>query len=146
MSVDLDTFVTIVYCLVDEQYQHVIAPQKPVRRGPRPKLSDSEVLPLMLVAQIKGWSGRELLGNARVTLASAFPHLLSQSQFNRRGRDLYGALRVMSDHVATLLGAEQTPFELVDAMPLPLARRCRGERHRRFGSEASSGRGGTDRP
>ena len=48
MELDLDTFLTIVYCTIDELYQTHSAPRKPVRPGPAPELHDSEVLTLML--------------------------------------------------------------------------------------------------
>ncbi len=51
MTLDLDTFLTIVYCMVDTVYQAAFAAGRPPRRGPRPELHDSEVLTRMLVAQ-----------------------------------------------------------------------------------------------
>ena len=51
MTLDLDTFLTIVYCMVDDVYQRQLAPAKPLRPGRQPELHDSEVLTLMLVAQ-----------------------------------------------------------------------------------------------
>ena len=51
MTLDLDTFLTLVYCMVDTVYQDTFAAARPVRPGPRPELHDSEVLTLMLVAQ-----------------------------------------------------------------------------------------------
>ena len=146
MSVDLDTFVTIVYLLVDDLYQEWIAPHKPRRRGRRPVFADSEVLTLMLLAQVMHWSERQLVRHVRAELATAFPQMLSQSAFNRRSRDLSGACTTIGLKVADLLDADQTLYQIVDATPIPLARRCRGERHRLFADEASIGRGGTDRP
>jgi hypothetical protein len=40
---------------------------------------------------------------------------------------------------------ESAGYEVLDAAPVPLLRRCRGERHRLFGEEAQVGRGGSDR-
>ncbi|MGI8550379.1 MAG: hypothetical protein ACR2PL_06200 [Dehalococcoidia bacterium] len=54
MELDLDTFLTAVYCLVDDWYREQIAPRKPVRRGHRPEVTDSEVLTLTLVGQWQG--------------------------------------------------------------------------------------------
>src|SRR4029079_18268598 len=43
MPVDLDTFLVALSTIVDERYQQHVAPRKPVRRGRRAMMSDSEV-------------------------------------------------------------------------------------------------------
>lgn len=145
MAVDLDTFLTAVYTVVDTIYQQAIAPHKPVRPGRKPRVSDSELLTLLLVRQWLGCSERQLLSLIPQAAATAFPQLLSQSAFNRRGHDLYGACLRLGQVLATWLGAGQTPYQVVDGVPVPLAKCCRGERHRCFADIASIGRGGSDR-
>src|ERR687890_530537 len=91
MTLDLDTFLTIVYCMVDTAYWTHIAPARPPRPGPHPELHDSEVLTLMLVAQwYPSRSERKVGRYAAKHWRAYFPRLLSQSQFNRRTRDLHG--------------------------------------------------------
>ena len=51
---DLDTFLTALYSIVDDLYQKHYAPLKPKRPVRNPDLSDSEVLTLILCAQ---WFG-----------------------------------------------------------------------------------------
>lgn len=149
MELDLDTFLTTVYCIVDDVYQEQLAPQKPVRPGPKPELSDSEVLCLALLAQ---WQGRRS-ENALVAYAVRhwrpwFPRLLSQSALNRRSRDLCGALSrlgpALAERAQQLLGAAP-PYEVTDGVPVPLMRRCRARRQHWFGTEAGIGVGGSDR-
>ena len=53
MDLDLDTFLTAVYVIVDELFQTQFAPRKPRRPGPRPRYSDSEVLTLAVLAQYR---------------------------------------------------------------------------------------------
>ena len=55
MPMDLDTFLVALYTIVDDWYQQHMAGAKPVRPGPRPVVSDSEVLTLALCGQ---WGGR----------------------------------------------------------------------------------------
>ncbi len=114
MLVDLDTFLVALYTLVDELYQAEIAPHKPVRRGHRPELSDSEVLTLLLCAQWLGNSERAMGRYATTYWRSYFPRLLSQSDFNRRARDLGGVCAHLITVVARELGVEQTPYQVVD--------------------------------
>jgi hypothetical protein len=148
MPLDLDTFLVAVYCIVDELYQTQCAPHKPPRSGPAPHLSDSEVLTLTLLGQWRGdRSERALLRYATAHWRAYFPVLLSQSAFNRRVRDLAGVLTALgpliAQQVTTLLGP--AAYEVLDGLSVPLARRCRGVRHRCFTDEAAIGRGGSDR-
>jgi hypothetical protein len=148
MELDLDTFLTTVYCQVDDLYRAQVAPHKPVRPGRRPVLSDSEVLTLLVVGQ---WqqdrSERAFLRYARTHWRGYFPHLLSQSAFNRRARDLAGAALVLGQHLAQVAPAATAPpaaYQVLDGVPVALARVCRGRRHHCFAAEADVGRGGSD--
>jgi len=145
MPVDLDTFFVAVYTFVDTLDQTHLAPQKPVRRGHRPELGDSEVLTLMLVRQWLGSSERALVRRAATQWRAYFPRMLSQSAFNRRARDLGGACTALGGLIAEELDAVHTPDQMTDAVPVPVARMCRGQRHRLFADDASIGRGGSDR-
>lgn len=149
MELDVDTFLTVVYCVCDELYQREIAPTLGPRRGARPRLSDSEVLALAVLGQ---WHGhrceRCFLRYARRQWGAYFPRLTSQSAFNRRARHLWAALCLLGPAVARevsrYLGRAPT-YQVWDGVPVPLMRQCRGERHRLFGAEADVGHGGSDR-
>ncbi len=51
MELDLETFLTTLYVMVDDLYQRHVRPHRPARGGPASALSDSEVLCLGLAAQ-----------------------------------------------------------------------------------------------
>jgi hypothetical protein len=145
MTVDLDTFLVALYTIVDELYRREVAPVRPVRRGRRPALSDSEVLTLMVCEQWHGRSERAFLRFAARYWRGYFPRLLDQSAFNRRARDLAGAMTRLVPVVAAELGAALAPYQVIDGVAMPLARRSRGIRHRLFADEAGIGRGGADK-
>lgn len=145
MSIDQDTVLTTVYVIVDTLYQETIAAHKPVRRGHRPEMSDSEVLTLTLLGQWLGTSERQVLRHARTHWSACFPRLLSQSAFNRRARDLAGVLVQLIPALAARLPCTAGPYDVLDGVPVPLARIHRGRRHRVFADTAAIGRGGTDR-
>ena len=145
MTIDLDTFLVALYTIVDDLYQQQAAPVKPVRPGPSPAVSDSEVLTLALCAQWWGRSERAFLRYARVHWRAYFPRFLSQSAYNRRCRDLAGVLVALVPLVGQELGAGRTAYEVLDTVAVPVARRCRGCRRRLFGAEAALGRGGSDK-
>jgi hypothetical protein len=149
MEIDLDAFLVIVYCLVDDLYQAKYVPMKPKRRGHKPELSDSEVLTLAILCQ---WqpdrSENRFVGYVLKHWKRYFPRMLTQGAFNRRVRDLAGVLCQIGPEVAVLTGAfleSRAAYELIDGVPVPLMRRCRGNRHRLFGPEAAIGRGGSDK-
>ncbi len=145
MTMNLDTFLAALYTIVDDRYRQHIAQLKPRRPGPRPEMSDSEVLTLALCAQWCGTSERAFLRFAARYWRSYFPRLLSQSAFNRRCRDLAGALARLSGVAAQEMDAYAAPYQALDTVPVRLMRLCRGRRHRLFGWEAGVGWGGSDR-
>lgn len=109
-------------------------------------MTDSEALtPMVIVLQWLGNSERAVLRHAATSWPSYFPRLLSQSAFNRRSRDLGAVCAQLMRLIADELGAVHTPYQIVDTTPIPLARLCRGKRHRLFAEDAAIGRGGSDK-
>jgi len=51
MELDLETFLTTLYVMVDDLYKQHVQPRMPARQGPAPELADSEMLCLGLAAQ-----------------------------------------------------------------------------------------------
>ena len=149
MATDVDTFLTTVYCLIDDLYREHAAPIRAHLPGRRGALSDSEVLTLMVVCQWQpSGSERQFVAWAATHWRSYFPRLLSQSAFNRRARQLYGALAQLSGWIRDAIEAELghvSAYEIMDGVSVPLMRRCRGDRRRCFGAEADFGYGGSDR-
>ena len=145
MELDPDTVLTAVYCAVDDLYREWFAGAKPSRPGPAPRLADSEVLALMVLAQWQR-SERAFVRSAARRWRGYFPGLVSQSRFNRRARDLWGVLCALGPRVARRLADElgAGAYQAVDGLPVPLMRRCRGDRHALFADEADVGRGGSD--
>lgn len=109
MVVDCDTFLVTVYTLIDDWYQQFAALAKPVRRGHRPEVSDSEVLTLHLCQQWLGWSDRLFLAYVNRHWRGYFPRLLDQSSYNRRTRDLAGCGVQLVGYLASILGETEEP-------------------------------------
>jgi len=143
--VEFDTFLVAVYTCIDDLYRAHFRAVKPLRPGAAATMSDSEVLTLLVVGQALGLTERAVVRRAAVAWQAYFPHRLSQSAFNRRARDLAGVLAQLVALVAAELEAAGAAYQVLDGVPVPLARRCRGRRHRLFGDEAAIGRGGSDR-
>jgi hypothetical protein len=145
MDVEFDTFLVAVYTTVDDLYRRHFAAQKPPRPGPAVTMTDSEVLTVALVGQALGLSERAVVHRLATRWRAYFPRRLSQSAFHRRVRDLSGVLVRLVPCLAAALDAEGAVYQVLDGVPVPLAKRCRGQRHRVFGDEAAIGCGGSDR-
>jgi hypothetical protein len=145
---DLATFLVTVYCTIDDLYVTGFGPHKPGRPGVAPEASDSEVLTLMVLAQWQAQrSERRFVAYVARHWRAYFPRVLSQSAYNRRARDLAPVLAALGPAVATRVVAlwPGTHYEVVDGVPVPLARRCRGLRHKVWtATEAGLGKGGSD--
>jgi hypothetical protein len=119
MALDLDTFLTAVYTVVDDLYRERLAAALRHRPGPAPTLSDSEVLTLATCAEWGPWdSERGFWRFARHRLRHLFPRLVDQSEFNRRRRALYPALAAVQRAVAERLGAHLERERLLDTKPV----------------------------
>jgi hypothetical protein len=72
--------------LVDDIWQQISPLFK--RPGPRPMCSDSELMTMALAGECRGWDvATELLSHWQPHRAP-FPHIPTQSRFNRRRRNL----------------------------------------------------------
>ena len=152
---DLDTFATAVYTIVDDLLISSGDAQPGSQRRSRgrpPYLTNSETIALVLLAQWHGrGSERSVLHFAKQHWTSFFPRIsrVTQSAFNQRVRKLESLLCSIGPDVASqviaLSGA--CPYEAVDTTAVPLMSRRRGERTHLFkpGEEAAIGRGGSDR-
>lgn len=118
---DLETFMTTVYVLVDDWYKQHVAALKP-KVGSPAQMSDSEVLTLAVVGQwrvgVPWQSERGLVRYMQLHGRAMFPKMLQTSAFNQRVRGLYGVLVKLQQAVASWLGQEQADYECVDSLPL----------------------------
>jgi hypothetical protein len=121
MELDLDTFLTALYTVVDDAYRERVAAAVAHRPGPAPVLSDSEVLALAVCAEWGLWgSERAFYRFVRKRLRHLFPRLVDYSEFNRRRRSLYPALAAVQRAVAQRLGADLERERLLDTAPVPV--------------------------
>jgi hypothetical protein len=97
MTPDLEALVVAAYVFADEY-------PVPARPGPPARISDAELVALAVSQAAMGISSdRQFLGLVGYRLPGWFPHLPSQSQYNRRLRALTGLLSVVQQRLARLL-------------------------------------------
>jgi hypothetical protein len=112
---DLDTFLTTLYVLVDDSIKS--QPAKPPRPGQRAHLTDSEVVTLALAAQWKQFaSERAFVRYAVKNLRAAFPGLPHRTQLNRLIRAAHDRIVGVGQDFVTLLGSADQPYEVLDGM------------------------------
>jgi hypothetical protein len=148
MELDLETFLTVLYVMTDEMYVKYLLPRMPRAGGPTPKLSDSEVLCLGLAAQWRSgvpWqTERSFVRYALAHLRPFFPGMTSQSAFNRRLRRLWGAFIWLQQALAEQLHSTAL-CEVMDCVPVPIARGARSFHPGWLADIARRGKGGNDR-
>lgn len=138
MEIDPDTFLTTVYVTVDE---FCADHRPPVHPGPKPVMSDSEILTILLLKAWYGTSERGVLAWIAQTYAAYFPHLITPSAFHRRARALAPIMGTLVHALAARLAVWNEPYEILDGLPIPLASPQRGQRRRCFDQdEAEIGR------
>jgi hypothetical protein len=125
--VDLDTFLTILYVMVDDFCQSHPPKRRP---GPEASLSASEVTTLAIFARWSRFaSERDFYRYAEAHLLDAFPTLPDRSQFNRLVRSNGDLIESLALHLAALLGARgKCPYEALDSSAMP-TRDCKRRGH-----------------
>ncbi len=112
---DLDTFLTTLYVLVDDVIK--TQPPRPPRAGRRPNLATSEVVTLAIVAQWKRFpSERAFARFATTQLRHLFPRLPDRAQLNRRIRAAHDQVVATFRAVVEQLACAAQPYELLDGM------------------------------
>lgn len=120
---DLETFLTTVYCLTDD----FLAGAKLRQRGPEPTLSDSEVITMEIAGEFLGIdTDTGLFRYFRRHHGALFPALqrVHRTTFARQAANLWAAKRKFWEH---LLGTvECAPWLVVlDSLPVPVCRFAR---------------------
>ena len=106
--VDIDTFLTTLYVMVDDLCKTSLLPESPP--GPPAALSRSETVTLALFRQWQGFgSERGFYRYAQRHVRAAFPSLPTREQCNRQGRQQHEALVACFLPLVQMLAAQQGP-------------------------------------
>ncbi|MYC62944.1 MAG: hypothetical protein F4X16_08955 [Caldilineaceae bacterium SB0661_bin_34] len=139
-SIAFEDLATVVYVWVDDWYQAHVADGRQGQAGAKPRCSDSEVITLLLLMDFLPFPGEtQFLGFVRANHLSLFPHLLSQSQFNRRARQLWPWVEALRRHWAEVLGTTRAAPCLLDTKPLPVVGCTRDKSRSDFAATAAYG-------
>lgn len=115
---DFDDFCLYVFVIVDDICQQLTHFLK--RPGPNPKCSDSELMAMALISECKGWDMEtDLLSNWQ-SHRDLFPHIPSQSRFNRRRRNLMFIINQIRRILLSELDLTQDDQCVIDSLPIPV--------------------------
>src|SRR5262247_3466260 len=116
--VDVDTFLTTLYVMVDDFCNRSLPPEPHL--GPQAALSRSEVVTLAIFGQWQGFgSERGFYRYAWRHLRTAFPQLPTREQYNRQGRQHHEALVAFVRQLVHLLAAQRCAYEALDSTGVP---------------------------
>ncbi len=116
---DVDTFLTTLYVMVDDFFQSHVPEKK--RPGPKASLCSSEVVTLAIFARWSRFaSERDFYRYAEGHLRGAFPTLPDRSQFNRLARFYTQTIEMMALHLGRIMEDSQPPYQALDASAIPV--------------------------
>jgi hypothetical protein len=105
-----DDFCLYVFCIVDDIIKQFAPYLK--RPGPEPICSDSELMAMCLIGECKGWDME--------THRALFPHIPTQSRFNRRRRNLMFTFNSIRQILLSWTDLSHDPHCVIDSMPIPV--------------------------
>ncbi len=120
-SIPLSDLFIIVYVLVDDWYQKKGKHYLQGKPGARPEFTDSEVMTLMLMQDFIPYpSETQYIDFIRANYLALFPKLLSQSQFNRRARNLRLLVEKLRQYWIQMKAWHDQHCFLLDTKPVPV--------------------------
>jgi hypothetical protein len=140
-TISIEELFLVTLVLVDDWYQQ--KGQYLLQRtvGVKPVFSDSEMLTLMLAIDFFEFtSERRYHAFIAANYRALFPHLLDQSQYNRRARSLRYMLNELRQAWANDLGVQWEKHFLLDTTPVIVVGYRRDKSHSDFRGSADYGR------
>jgi len=113
-----DDFCLYMFVLVDDIWQQIAHLFK--RPGPEPLCSDSELITMVVVGECRGWAVETEMLSHWQEHRDLFPHIPSQSRFNRRRRNLMPAFNLIRRMVLQVLDVAHDPYCAIDSLPVPV--------------------------
>ena len=138
---DLDDFIITAFCIIDDTMNDILRHKRLRQRGPKPSLSDSEVITIEVVGEyLRLHQDKAIFDYFRFHYSHFFPALrtLHRTTFVRQAANLCSIKNLVWQGILaqTSFDAE---FHIIDSLPLPACRFARAYRCRRFKGGAAFG-------
>ena len=139
-SISIAELLLVIYVIVDDWYLiegQIILQGKP---GRKPDFSDSEMMTLMLAQDYIPYPGEnQYVGYIKANYPGLFPDLITQSQYNRRARNLRLLVERMRQYWLKELGFLTQTDLLLDTKPIPVMSYKRSKKRSDFAGSADYG-------
>lgn len=108
------------YVLVDDCWQRIAPLDR--RPGPAPVCSDPELVTMALIGECKGWDEETVLLSEWAQHRDLIPRQPTRTRFNRRRRQLQGAINQLRRVLLATLDFAQDRRCVLDSLPIPVIR------------------------
>lgn len=114
-----EELIIAVYCLVDETLKNIIGDVKLRSRGPKPSLTDAEVITILIIGEYLGLgSDKKIWGYFKRHWKSWFPGLGCRTSFSRQSSNLWSLQSKIQEKISQDLCQDKNLF-LFDGFPIP---------------------------
>ncbi len=136
MLADLDDLLTALYVFADD----FLPKRDPSRPGPKPKISDAEVICLAAAQVLLDCpKERRFIRFAKRRLGHLFRYIPGQSGYNKRVRALTGEIASLLGYLARISPSWCDGLRLVDATPVPCGQSRETVKRSQFAGHAAYG-------
>ena len=139
-SISIAELLLVIYVIVDDWYLLEGQILLQGKTGRKPDFTDSEVITLMLAQDFIPYPGEnQFIGYMQANYADLFPDLITQSQLNRRARNLRLLVEALRRYWLQKLGLLTQVDLLLDTKPVPVMGYKRSKRRSDFAGSADYG-------
>ena len=139
-SISIAELLLVMYVIVDDWYLEEGTRILKGKAGQKPSFTDSEVITLMLAQDFIPYPGEnQYIGYMKANYLELFPKLITQSQFNRRARNLRLLVEEMRRYWLRELGLLTQVDLLLDTKPIPVMGYKRSKKRSDFAGSADYG-------
>ena len=138
---DLDDFIITAFCIIDDTMNDILQHRRLRQRGPKPALSDSEVLTIEVVGEyLRLHQDKAIFDYFRHHYSHFFPALrtLHRTTFVRQSANLCSVKELVWQGVLARTSFDPA-LHIIDSLPLPACQFARAYRCRRFKDDAAYG-------
>ena len=142
LTLDLDTFIVNMFCLIDDTLNLHLSQKRLRERGPQPRLADSEVLAIEIVGEYLGINqDKAMFDYFRRHYAHFFPALaiVRRTTFTRQAANLWKLKEALWQKLVEQTYCD-TNFSIVDSFPVAVCKFARAPRSKSFRGEANYGK------
>lgn len=118
----LEDLFTACYTIIDDLYRQIVPKEVTTRPGPKPFLSDAEVITISVVGELFGMDVEaRWYSLVSQQFRRLFPGLNERSRFNRRRRALWWVSNLLRHSLVKALENPNDPWRIIDSFPLVVA-------------------------